>query len=340
MLLHRHTNQLLGHFHGDFVVTDEQELGATAHARHQLGVALGVGVVQRRVHLVEQAKRGRIELKNRKHQRDGGQRFFTAREQMNRLVFLARRLRHDLHARVQNLVARHHEFGLATAKQLGEHLAKVFVDGVERAAEQLTGFAVDLADGVFQRGHGLHQVGRLRVQELLALTGCGQLIQRGQIHRTQGGNLAVQAVDFTLQTGQTHRAGFNRQGQCGQIGFGVLQQLAVLLKTQACGLRLELNIGDALAQRLLLTVQLQTALITGAQLGGQVVVFAAAGGEVLLALQLEGQRVLQAGLSGGVVQAGEFIAGALRFCGHAGGLLRGRVHGAGEFGLARVQRAQ
>ena len=53
LLLHGDTNQLFGHFHGNFVVTDEQELSFFAHALHQLDIALGVGIVQRSVHLIE-----------------------------------------------------------------------------------------------------------------------------------------------------------------------------------------------------------------------------------------------------------------------------------------------
>ena len=135
MLLHGHADELLGHFHGDFVVADEQELRLFGHRGHQLGVALGVGVIQRRVHLVEQAKRRGVQVEDGKHQGDSGQRFLPAREQRNRLVLFARRLGDDLHARVQNFLARHHQAGIATAKQLGEHAAKMFVHGVEGAGE-------------------------------------------------------------------------------------------------------------------------------------------------------------------------------------------------------------
>jgi len=47
------------------------------------------------------------------------------------LVFLARRLRHDLHAGVQDFLAGHHQPGIAAAEQLGKHAAKVAVDGVK-----------------------------------------------------------------------------------------------------------------------------------------------------------------------------------------------------------------
>lgn len=56
LLLHGNADQLLGHLHGDLVVRDEQELGLLAHAAHKIGIALGIGVIQRRVHFVQQAK--------------------------------------------------------------------------------------------------------------------------------------------------------------------------------------------------------------------------------------------------------------------------------------------
>jgi hypothetical protein len=89
--------------------------------RHQLGIALGVGVVQRRVHLVKQAKRRRVELKDGKHQSNRGKGFFAAREQVDGLVFLARRLGDHLNTRIQNFVAGHHQLRGATAEQLREH---------------------------------------------------------------------------------------------------------------------------------------------------------------------------------------------------------------------------
>ncbi len=57
--------------------------GSTAHVGDQFGVALGVGIVQRRIHLIEQAERCRVELKNGKHQGNRGQRLLSAREQVD-----------------------------------------------------------------------------------------------------------------------------------------------------------------------------------------------------------------------------------------------------------------
>ena len=109
-------------------MADEQELRFLAHARHQLGIALGIGVVQRRIHLVQQTERRRVELEDRKHQRNGGERFLATRQQVNGLVLLARWLCNHLHTGVQNFVAGDNQARIAATKQLGEHAAEVVVD--------------------------------------------------------------------------------------------------------------------------------------------------------------------------------------------------------------------
>ena len=123
---------------------------------------------------------------------------------MNGLVFLARGLGHHLDARVQNFFTRHDQACIATAKQLGEHPAKVFVDGFEGAAQQIAGFGVDFLDGIFQGDHGFVEVGRLGVQKALAFTRTAELFQGGQVDRTQGLNFAVETVDVGLHAVDAH----------------------------------------------------------------------------------------------------------------------------------------
>ena len=183
------------------------------------------------------------------------------------------------------------------------------VHRVEGARQQLAGFGVDLPNRVFQCGHRLDQVGRLRVEELLAFAGAGQLVQCGEVHRTECGHLAVQAVDLALQTAQLHLAGADGLGQGLQVGAGVGQHLRVLLKAKAGGLLFQLEFGDAAAQWLQLALQRQAAFVAGAQLGGQVVVLAAAGAQRLLALQLQSECGLQTALGGSVGQAGQLVVG-------------------------------
>ncbi len=340
LLLHGHADELLRHLHRDLVVADEEELRFLGHGAHQSGVALGVGVVQWCVHLVEQAERRGVELEDGEHQGDGGERLLAAREQVDGLVLLAGRLGHHLHAGVQDLLSRHHQPGVAAAEQLGEHAAEVFVDGLESGAQQLTGLVVDLLDRVFERGDGLVQVGRLRVEEGLALARGRQFVQRRQVDRAQALDVAVQAVDLTLQAGQAHVAFGDALRDGGAVGLGLVQHLAVLLHAQARGLFLELEVGDAAAQGLQLTFQLKAALVAGAQLGRQVVVLAAQGRQGLLALGLGSEGGLQAGLGGGVGQARQFFLCALLLVGQRLFLLARGVDGALQLSLARLQAAQ
>jgi len=149
----------------------------------------------------------------------------------------------------------------------------------------------------------------------------------------------VQAVDLALQAVQPHFALFDRLGHGLQIGLRVGQQLGVLLQAQARSLLLELQVGDALAQRFELALKRHAALVTGAQLGSQVVVVAAFGPQFLLPGHLEVQRVLQATLCGGIRQAREFVMGTIRLGGNALDLLRRCVQRALQFGLAGLQAA-
>src|SRR5690606_38121758 len=114
-------------------------------------VALGIGVVERRVDLVEQAERRRIELEQREHERDRRQRLLAARQQVDRRVALAGRLREHLDAGVEDLVAGKDQARLAAAEELGEQLAEVTVDRVVGLLQQLARLAIDLADRVLDR---------------------------------------------------------------------------------------------------------------------------------------------------------------------------------------------
>ena len=61
--LHGNANQLVRHFHGDFVVADKDKLGLARHFAHKITKTVSIAVVERGVHLVQETKRGRIELK-------------------------------------------------------------------------------------------------------------------------------------------------------------------------------------------------------------------------------------------------------------------------------------
>ncbi|MNN75891.1 hypothetical protein D3C81_1922210 [compost metagenome] len=95
--MHRHTHQLIGHFHGDLVVGDIDELHCLGHLFNQICVASNVSVIQWRVNFIEHAERRRIQLEDRKNQGQCGQGFFATGEQMDGAVLLSWRLRHDRH---------------------------------------------------------------------------------------------------------------------------------------------------------------------------------------------------------------------------------------------------
>ena len=190
----------LRHFHGDLVVGDEQELRLARHLLHQLAEALGVGVVQRRVDLVQQAERRRIQLEQREHQRDRGERLFAAREQLDRLVLLARRRAITCRpaSRISSPVSC--RLRLAAAEQRREHFAEMLVDRhrrcacsrsrVSRSMRLIAASSVSIACG---------QVERLRVEEVLPLPGRRSAPKRRQVDRAQRRDLLVQARDLAWQ---------------------------------------------------------------------------------------------------------------------------------------------
>src|SRR5207247_7947298 len=103
------------------------------------------------IELVQQAEGRGVELEEREHQRDGGEGLLAAGEQMNAGVALSRRLRHDLHAGIEDLLAGHDELRFAAAEKGREERAEVAVHALEGLAQELARLAVDPADRVFQR---------------------------------------------------------------------------------------------------------------------------------------------------------------------------------------------
>src|SRR5688572_12144091 len=246
---HRHADELLGHLHRDLVVADEEELGLRGHALDEVAEATGVRVVQRRVHLVEQAERRRVQLEQREYERNGGEGFLAARQEMDARVPLARRVGHDLHAGVEDLLAGHDELRLAAAEERGEERAKVAIDAFESLAQELACLAIDAPDGVLQRLHRLLEVARLRVEVAFALPARRQLLERREVHRAELGDRRVDARDLALERRGTRRV---RGGLLEHRFVRVrLAQLAVeLLEAELRRLLLQPQLAHALAQRI------------------------------------------------------------------------------------------
>src|SRR5688572_18821606 len=245
---HRHADELLGHLHRDLVVADEEELGLRGHALDEVAEATGVRVVQRRVHLVEQAERRRVELEQGEYERNGGEGFLAARQEMDARVPFARRVGHHLHAGVEDLLAGHDELRFAAPEERGEERPEMAVDALEGLAQELARLPVDAPDGVFESRHRLLEVGGLGVEEALALLARGELLERGEVHRAQLGDRRVDARDLALE----------RRGSRG-ILRGLLEHRLVRVRLA----QLAVELLEAELRRLLLQPQLTHALAKG-----------------------------------------------------------------------------
>src|SRR5690606_8562653 len=108
---HCDTGQLVHRLHRRLVVRNDDELHLLGHLADDLAEATHIGIVERRVDLVEQTERSRIQLEDGEDERHGRQRLLTARQQMDRAVPLARWPRHDGDARLEQILAVELEVG-------------------------------------------------------------------------------------------------------------------------------------------------------------------------------------------------------------------------------------
>ena len=88
-----------------------------------------VFLIQRRLNLIQNAKRCGPHFQHRKQQRNGRQRPLSAGKQRDIPRLFARRLRHDLNIAGKRVVfVLQNQFGVAPAKQQRENALKVLVD--------------------------------------------------------------------------------------------------------------------------------------------------------------------------------------------------------------------
>ena len=107
LLDHRHAEQAVHAAHGDRVVRDDQvtRLGFAGHRVEQIAEAFDIGVVERRIDFVQYADRCGVGEEQAEDQGDGGERLFAARQQSQRLQFLAGWLCEDFESGLQRVVA-------------------------------------------------------------------------------------------------------------------------------------------------------------------------------------------------------------------------------------------
>ena len=171
-LLHRHAVQPVGDLHRAPVVGDDDELRAVGHLAHQLVEAADVGLVERRVDLVEDAERRRLDQEDREQQRDRGERLLAARQQLDVLAAFLPGGWAMISMPVSSrslLVGRARGSAVPAAEQAREDLLELGVDRVEGLAEALARGRVDLLDRRLELSDRRLEVGSLRGQEVEAL---------------------------------------------------------------------------------------------------------------------------------------------------------------------------
>src|SRR5213596_2723932 len=178
-LLHGDPVHGVGGLHGARVVRDDDELRQVFELREQAHVAAHVGVVQGRVHLVEQTEGTRLGEEDREQERHGDQRALAGREQVDPLRALPARRRVDLDLALERLVlVREPHVAFTPAEQRLEHRAEVLPHLPERVEEHRLGGLIDLTRRLLERLTRGHQVVPLRHQELQAFDLLAVLVHR------------------------------------------------------------------------------------------------------------------------------------------------------------------
>ena len=128
-LLHRHAPQPVGRGHRPLLVRDDDELAPVEELAQHAREAGRVRLVERRVHLVEDAERARLAPEDREQERDRGERLLAAGEERERAQFLARRAGGDLDAGLQHVEpVFQNDVRLPAAEQLAEQFLEVAAD--------------------------------------------------------------------------------------------------------------------------------------------------------------------------------------------------------------------
>ena len=114
--MHSNADQLICCLHGNFIVSDVNELHFAAHLCHHFGIAPDVSIIKGRIHLIEHAEGRWIELEDGKHKGNSGECLFTTGEEVNSTVFLARWLRHNRDTGIEQVVASKGKIGITAAE--------------------------------------------------------------------------------------------------------------------------------------------------------------------------------------------------------------------------------
>ncbi|CDN45251.1 hypothetical protein BN871_GX_00030 [Paenibacillus sp. P22] len=258
-LLHRDAVQHVRFLHRAFAVGDDDELGQLRELPQILGEARDIGLVERRLHLVEHAEGNGLDLEDGEQQGDRGQRPLAAGEQLQVLQLLARRLGDDVDAGLEHPFGiDEHQIGAPSSEQLGEYDDEVAADLLEGDPEALRHLLVHLPDDFIERRLGLDEIQPLRIQEFIAFPNPLVFFDGAKIDFAERGDAPLQVAHRRL-----HLGGFSRHGIAG---FGQLIAEAVFL-AQLAEKVVQLHIqpvdGDFRLPELLLDALQSAALLAG-----------------------------------------------------------------------------
>ena len=227
---------------------DEDELRAVRERADEAHEALHVGVVERRVDLVEDAERRRLDEVDREQEGRCRERLLAARELGEADGPLAARPGRDGDRRLERVVAVERHVGLGVAaEEVGEDGPEGVADERERRVEPLARGPVDLVDSVEQRPLGTLDIGALGLEERQALV-LGVVALKGEgVDGAERADLLAQAWHVGPYGLGLEPAAF---GEADEPTLGVGERRAVV-------------VGEALLGRLLARGDLGEAQVGG-----------------------------------------------------------------------------
>src|SRR5499433_3932951 len=199
--------------HRPLLVRDDDQLRTAAQLLEDLEQPLQVGVVQRRLDLVQHVERRRAGLEDGQQEGDRGQRALAPRQQGQPLDLLARRPGLDVDAGGQHVVGLgQHQAALAAGEQPREDLLELGRGVGERRREHLLDPVIDLFDHGEQVPPGLLEVFELGGEERVALLQRRELLQGERVDLTELGKLALRGGGPLLLLGPEVRDRPHRRG--------------------------------------------------------------------------------------------------------------------------------
>src|SRR5256886_6338952 len=208
-LLHGDAVENVGRLHGLPIVGDDEELGPARQLPQHAQEPMDVGVVEGRIHLVENAERARPEVEDREQERQARQRTFAAREQRHGLQPFAPGLCHQIDTGVERVTALfgldQPELGPAPLEETLEELAEVAVDLLERLSEALLRAPRHATQRLFEVLDRGDEVVVLRLEEREPLVEFAVLVVGNEVHGPDRGQLLLELGD--LRPGRSEVAG-------------------------------------------------------------------------------------------------------------------------------------